>query len=205
MRRVPRRAAGDRLFDPVAESVAAYSDHADEYEAAHATKMLDAAARFAASLPVPSLILDAGCGPGRDLARFAAHGHIARGVDLNPVFVARANAHAPTSQCDLRDVGYRFPAATFDGIWAHASLVHLLESDAVDVLGQFARLLRPGGKLYVCVKTVGDTGWLDKPDGRRWYTIWDAETFAGTVAETGFAIERVNQDAFGEVWATRSG
>jgi SAM-dependent methyltransferase len=115
-----------------------------------------------------------------------------------------ANAHAPTSQCDLREVGYRFPAGRFDGIWASASLVHLLASDTVDVLGQFARLLRPGGKLYVCVKIIGDTDWLDEPDGRRWYTIWDAEMFAGTVARAGFALDRVDQDVFVEVWATRS-
>jgi SAM-dependent methyltransferase len=57
---------------PSPQSVAAYSDHADDYEAAHATKMLDTAERFAGSLPAPSLILDAGCGPGHDLARFSA-------------------------------------------------------------------------------------------------------------------------------------
>jgi hypothetical protein len=74
----------------------------------------------------------------------------------------------------------------------------------VDVLGQFARLLRPGGKLYVCVKTIGDTGWLNEPDGRRWYTLWDAEMFAGTVTRAGFALDRVDQDVFVEVGATRS-
>jgi SAM-dependent methyltransferase len=193
----------DPRFDPVIDSVAAYSDHAAEYEATHATKMFDTVARFAGSLPSPSLILDAGCGPGRDLARFVAHGHIARGVDLNPAFVAMANAHAPTLQSDLREVGDRFPAETFDGIWASASLVHLLESETVGVLGQFARLLRPGGKLYACVKSVGETGWLDEPDGRRWYTIWDAETFAASVADAGFAVDHVDHSVFVEVWASR--
>lgn len=70
--------------DPVMTSVATYSEHADEYEITHAPKMLDRVERFAESLQVPSLILDAGCGPGRDLARLAALGHVARGVDLNP-------------------------------------------------------------------------------------------------------------------------
>jgi hypothetical protein len=64
-----------RRVDPVAVSVDAYTTHADEYEATHAPKMLAAANRFAASLPAPSLILDGGCGPGRDLARFVAHGN----------------------------------------------------------------------------------------------------------------------------------
>jgi SAM-dependent methyltransferase len=192
-----------RRVDPVAVSVDAYTTHADEYEATHAPKMLAAANRFAASLPAPSLILDGGCGPGRDLARFVAHGHVARGVDLSPGFVAKADSHAPTSQGDLRQVGELFARTRFDGIWANASLVHLSESDVVDVLDQFARLLRPGGKLYAGVKCVGETGWLDEPDGRRWYTIWDADRFAAAIAVAGFAIDEVDRTTFVEVWATR--
>ncbi|MFE5588418.1 class I SAM-dependent methyltransferase [Kitasatospora sp. NPDC056531] len=193
------------VFDSAAASVAVYSDHADDYALTHAPKMAGQVERFADSLPVPSLILDAGCGPGRDLARFTARGHSARGVDLNPVFVAMANAHAPTSQGDLRDVGSQFPAGTVDGIWACASLVHLRESETVDVLGQFAGLLRPGGKLYACVRSVGRTGWLDEPDGRRWYTVWDAGAFAVAVADAGFEVDHIGQGPFVEVWATRWG
>ena len=144
------------------------------------------------------------CGPGRDLARFKALGHVARGVDLNPVFVAKASTHAPTWLCDLRKVGDGFPPEMFDGIWAHASVVHLVEPDTFRVLSQFARLLRPEGKLYVCVKAVGDTGWLDEPDGRRWYTVWEPEIFAGTVTNAGFALDQVDKGPFVEVWATRA-
>ena len=198
--------ADDHLaFDPVPASVAAYSAHADQYAATHAPKMLAAATRFADALPVASLILDAGCGPGRDLARFVAHGHHARGIDLNPAFVAMASAHAPTLQCDLRELGAHFDAAAFDGIWASASLVHLLEPDARTVLDQFARLLRPGGKLFACVKRVGETGWLDEPDGRRWYTVWDAGAFAHMIGDAGFAIDELVPGEFVEVWATRIG
>jgi len=152
-------------------SGAAYTDNADEYEVSHAPKMLDRVERFASSLRIPSVILDAGCGPGRDLARFVALGHDARGVDLNPAFVARAAAHAPTWQADLRELQHIFPQGLFDGIWASASLVHLTDEDAAAVLRQFSALLRLGGKLYVCVNTVGQTGWLNEPDGRRWYRI----------------------------------
>ncbi|MFG2205600.1 class I SAM-dependent methyltransferase [Streptomyces sp. NPDC048638] len=200
----PTGSSEEPQVDPVAESVAVYSDHADDYETTHATKMSERVEQFASSLRRPSLILDAGCGPGRDLARFNAHGHIARGVDLNPDFVAMANRHAPTSQCDLRKVGSQFPAGTFDGVWAAASLVHLSESDTMEVLDQFARLLRPGGRLYVCLKSTGQTGWLDEVDGRRWYTVWDAETFAGTVANAGFEVDQVDRGVFVEVWATLS-
>ena len=122
------------------------------YETTHAPKMLDRATRFASSLPAPSRILDAGCGPGRDLARFIARGHDAYGVDLNADFVSKATKHAPTIMADLREVATHFEAESFDGIWAAASLVHLGEDETGNVLRQFAVLIRPIGKLYVCVK-----------------------------------------------------
>lgn len=189
--------------DPVAASVAAYTDHASAYEATHAPKMGDRVERFARQLPVPSLILDAGCGPGRDLARFTGLGHVARGVDLNPAFAARARAYAPCYIADLRELDRVFPSGLFDGIWSSASLVHLNERQARLVLGHFADLLRPGGRLYVCVGTVGSTGWLIEDDGRRWYQIWDPEVFVGTVGAAGFDIDEVVEGAFVEVWARR--
>ena len=189
--------------DAVLASVAAYSESAEEYEAAHASKMADRVRRFAGSLEAPARILDAGCGPGRDLARFVAWGHDALGVELNPVFAAMAASRAPTRQADLRRLREIFPPGSFDGIWASASLVHLAEEEARDVLVQFATLLRPGGRLYVCVNTVGRTGWLDEADGRRWYQIWEAGTFEHAVADCGFTIDRVDSGPFVEVWASR--
>ena len=82
--------------------------------------------------------------------------------------------------------------------------MHLLEADTRTVLDQFARLLRAGGKLFACVKRVGDTGWLDEPDGRRWYTVWEADAFAQIIGDAGFAIDEVKPGAFVEVWATRT-
>lgn len=188
--------------DPVLVSVAAYSQDAASYAAAHARKWADRAERFASSLPVPSRILDVGCGPGRDLARFIAYGHDARGVDLNPDFVEMASAYGPAFRMDLREIGRRFPAGSFDGIWAMASLVHLSRAEAATVLGHFARLLRPGGGLYACVHGTGETGWWDEPDGRRWYTVWEPGAFAAKVEAAGFRIDELNVEVMVEVWAS---
>jgi SAM-dependent methyltransferase len=189
--------------DPLTASVAAYSAHADTYAETHAAKMLEQVRRFANSLPTPSRILDAGCGPGRDLARFADHGHVPVGVDLNPTFVRMANLHAPTSQCDLRDVDKHFPERSFDGIWAAASLVHLDVPDAEAVLGHFSTLLRPEGRLFLAVRSMGETGWLDEPDGRRWYAVWEPAEIVTSVTAAGFVIDEVLPGPYVEVWATR--
>jgi SAM-dependent methyltransferase len=194
---------GDARPDPVLASVGAYSAGVDEYEAVHASKFADIVARFAESLPRPSLILDVGCGPGRDLERFTVHGHVARGVELNPEFAVRARRHAPTTHCDLRDVAAHYPSGFFDGIWASASLVHLPTADMHQVLGQLGVLLRPGGKLFVSVRSSGETGWLDEPDGRRWYRVWAADALADAVTAAGFTVDELTPGHYTELWATR--
>lgn len=189
--------------DPVAASVAVYTASADAYEATYASRHGAIVDRFAASLAAGSLVLDAGCGPGRDLARFAAHGHVARGFDLNPAFVAKARRHAPTTLGDLRTIAAHYPAGSFDGVWASASLVHLPADDAADVLAQFATLLRPGGRLFVSVRSTGETGWLDEPDGRRWYSVWTADAVTVAVAAAGFTVDDVDPGPYTELWACR--
>ena len=194
---------GDATPDPVLASVAAYSAGVDEYEAAYTCRFADIVARFAPSLPAPSLILDVGCGPGRDLERFDAHGHVARGVELNPEFVARARRHAPTTHCDVRDVAAHYPRGFFDGIWASASLVHLPTADMHNVLEQLGVLVRPGGRLFVSVRSSGETGWLDEPDGRRWYRVWAADALADAVTAASFTVDESSPGPYTELWATR--
>lgn len=201
----PGELGGRSGTDPVLVSVAAYTSSADTYAHEHREKWAERIDRFVAALRPGSRILDAGCGPGRDLARFVARGHLAEGVDLNPAFVAMAAAHAPVRRLDLRGLGAHYPEASFEGIWAMASLVHLSKPEARVVLGDFARLLRPAGRLYACVHGRGDTGWWDESDGRRWYTVWEPDVFAGAVEDAGLVVEDLGAGAMVEVWARAPG
>src|SRR3546814_14698151 len=100
-------------------------------------------------------------------------------------FVAMAQAHAPVTRADLRRIGSLYPPGTFDGIWAAASLVHLSDAEARDVLQQLAALLRPGGRLFPCVMSEGETGWLEAPDGTRCSTPWEPHPPEAAVAAAG--------------------
>lgn len=107
-------------LDPVRASVAAYSEHVAAYSAAHAEKMADAVDRFCRGLDETAVILDAGCGPGRDLERFVRGGHCAVGVDLNEAFLAVAadvleGWPVQLHQADLRDLP--FDGGAFDAVW----------------------------------------------------------------------------------------
>jgi SAM-dependent methyltransferase len=72
----------------------------------------------------PYLILDLGCGPGRDLSYFRSLGHEAVGLDGSRQFVAMARAH---SRCEVLHqdlLAMRLHEHRFDGIFANASLFH---------------------------------------------------------------------------------
>src|SRR5262245_53920203 len=81
------------------------------------------AASIVARVGPGSSIVDLGCGTGRDLAWFEAHGLRVVGIDRSAVMLehARAAARAPLISMDLRTLA--FQAESFDAAWCCASLL----------------------------------------------------------------------------------
>jgi SAM-dependent methyltransferase len=188
-----RQGEGKTSGDVVAESVAIYSEDPDAFATFTASAVAVPFVAFEALLQPSSTVLDAGCGPGRDLARLAERGHRGVGVDLNRDLVDRARAHGPVILGDLRALP--LPAASFDAVWASASLIHLPYEDAAVALREIARVAKPRAPVSVSVKTDGVTGWADDtPIGRRWFSICTTGDFAGAVEKAGLSIEDVLDD-----------
>lgn len=199
----PSGIEGRSSGDVVADSVATYSEDPDAFAAFSGSAVAGPFAAFAALLDPFSTVLDVGCGPGRDLARFSDQGHRAIGIDLNRDFVDRARAHGPVILGDLRALP--FCAATFDAVWASASLIHLPYEDAAVALSELARVAKARAPVSVSVKTGGVTGWADDlPTGRRWFSMWNPADFAGAVEDAGMSVEGVlGDDGWVEVRARR--
>ncbi len=140
---------------------------------------------------------------GRDLDRFVTAGHRPIGIDLNPAFVAMASDIAPVIEGDLRELESYFGEGSFDAVWASASLVHLDDSETLGALQAFRTVLRRRGRLYACVMSQGRTGWLEEPDGRRWYRAWHVDEFAALIESAGFGVDDVTDGPYVEVWATQ--
>jgi SAM-dependent methyltransferase len=102
--------------------VAAYSNAPHDYVVRYAEHLLDRPLKFANQLPIPSRILDLGCGPGRDLHIFSEYGHQPIGVELNPDFIRIASHHGNVVAGDIRNLDSLFSPASFDAIWAQAAL-----------------------------------------------------------------------------------
>src|SRR5512138_1158376 len=75
--------------------------------------------------PGPFVILDVGCGPGRDLAYFRSLGHEAVGLDGSERFVHMARAATGCEVLHQNFLRLTLPAARFHGVFANASLFHV--------------------------------------------------------------------------------
>lgn len=96
----------------------------------------------------PFVLLDLGCGPGRDLLAFSRTGHTAIGLDGVAQFVAMAREY---SGCEvwLQDfLSLRLPAGYFDGVFANASLFHVPTQEIPRVLLELRNALKEGGVLF---------------------------------------------------------
>lgn len=107
--------------------------------------------RFLAHVPPGSAVLDAGCGSGRDAAAFQAAGYRVTAFDGSAEMVRLAREHTglPVQQMTFDEMTWE---ATFDGIWASASLLHVPLQDLPGVVAHMARALRPEGALYISMK-----------------------------------------------------
>ena len=123
---------------------------------------------FAAHLPGPSHILDAGCGGGRPAAEFfVGQGHAVTGIDLSPRMLELARRNVPQGTYLAMDMtAIDFPAASFDGVVAIYSLFHVPRDRHGDVFGHFRRVLRPGGVVLMTLATRDYTG-QDVFDGEK--------------------------------------
>ncbi|WPL16975.1 hypothetical protein Thiowin_01957 [Thiorhodovibrio winogradskyi] len=107
--------------------------------------------RFLPLLPEGARILDAGCGADRDLRAFRNLGYAAIGFDASPTLVALARQHAgdPVHCLTFQSMTWQ---ATFHGIWACASLLHVPRAALGDSLRRLSTTLLPGGILYASFK-----------------------------------------------------
>ncbi|WP_342802158.1 class I SAM-dependent methyltransferase [Nocardia sp. No.11] len=149
---------------------------------------------------VPGPILDLGCGPGHFTQLLHAAGVTVTGVDLVPEFIAHARSRYP-------DVAFRVgslraidvPTASVGGILAWFSLIHFTPAELPAVLAEFARVLRPGGRLVL--------GFFDSAEQVEMFPHkvtaayrWPVDELAEVLRAAGFTeLERRQRPAEGDI------
>lgn len=131
----------------------------------------------------PYVLLDFGCGPGRDLKTFTNMGHRAIGLDGAASFVEMARADSGCEVWHQDFLNLTLPDNYFDGVYANASLFHVPSVELPRVLLQLHATLKTGGVLFSS-NPRGDNqeGW----NGGRYGVYHDLETWRRYLNEAGF-------------------
>jgi SAM-dependent methyltransferase len=132
----------------------------------------------------PFVILDFGCGPGRDLKSCAQLGHVAVGLDGAARFVAMARSYSGCEVWQQDFLRLDLPESYFDGVFANAALFHVPSRELPRVLGQLHSTLKPGGVLFSSnPHGNNEEGW-----SRGRYGVYhDLETWRRYLTAAGFA------------------
>ena len=137
------------------ETITWYDQNAEQYtQACENMSLPDEIEKFVDSLPKNAKVLDAGCGGGRDASLLKKRGVGVTGIDLSSGLIKVAKEkHPDIDFVEGNFLRLPFEDKSFDGIWNHASLLHLETVDEVKTaLGEFERVLKNGGFLYTKVK-----------------------------------------------------
>ena len=106
---------------------------------------------FLSQLPPGSLILDFGCGSGRDSRYFLQKGYRVEACDGSEEMVKAAtrNAGIPVKKMLFSELNEE---NRYDGLFACASILHVPSKDLPDIFTRMKKAVKKGGILYVSFK-----------------------------------------------------
>lgn len=162
---------------------------------------LDLLDRFVSVIGKDQKVLDAGCAGGRDCILLKNRGLKPVGVDLSESLLEIARKKYPDIQFEYANfLNLPFKNKTFDGVWAHASLLHLeTTEDVCKALNEFYRVLKQKGIIFISVKQQRgqkktSVVW-DKLSGHKRFFQWfTKEEIRSILEQTGFQIEEIHDE-----------
>lgn len=125
-------------------------------------------------------IIDIGAGSGRDIKYFKARGYVVEGIDAS-VEMCRLAADYSGAEVSCERIQDWHPEEKYDGIWANASLLHLLFNEIEEFVCRASDYLKPDGVLYISMKTGIQTGCDNKG---RFFTTFSEEKVQQIVAKS---------------------
>lgn len=175
----------------MSETINYYNENAENYY--KTTENVDFTAsyeRFLKYIPEHGSIVDVGCGSGRDVKAFCDLGYQAVGLDASEELAAIAMREKGVAVF-VDDMTTWIAEEPFDGIWCCASLLHLDDAGLSRFADNVGKNLKPGGAIYISVKSGIETGYDDKGRYMRNFTF---EELAALLAVSNVTIV--------EQWAT---
>ncbi len=140
------------------------------------------------------IVLDIGCGDGIFMELLRDRGVRAEGIDLDPVKVDTARGKGLQVTCIRAENHLLNKVGTYDGVFLGHIVERLHPKDVLELLGQAARALKPGGRLVILTphmgnETVQENFWLDVTRVRPYPRMLMIEMLRAVgleIAESGF-------------------
>lgn len=141
-------------------------------------------------------ILDVGCGDGFYTERIARKGAEATGIDIHKKAIMRARNRASGRKLYFMEMNAEeldFPENYFDKVISFCVIEHLQNDEKT--LQQIARLLRPGGRLFLSADSLScpEIRAEEKESHRRRYRVnqfYDREVVSSKLQQAGLKLER---------------
>lgn len=156
------------------ETIQYYNTNTSSFvESTQSVQMTEAWNRFTSKLPTSSLILDFGCGSGRDTKYFLEHGYQVEATDGSEELCKEANKFTGIEVknqlfTELSEI------EKYDAVWACSSILHASSEDLVIIIKKIWSALKENGIFYTSFK-YGD---FEGERNGRYFTDLTEKTFS---------------------------
>ena len=138
-------------------------------------------------------VADVGCGPGHVTAQLNGLGVDAFGIDISPAMVEVARRDHPGLRFEVGSItALDLADGALAGVVAYWSLIHIPDAAVPQVLAQFRRVLRPGGRVLLGFHVDAESRLLTSGYGHAMHVHSHRrrpEWLAERLAEAGFEVE----------------
>jgi SAM-dependent methyltransferase len=172
-----------------------YDKHVDEYvkNTYHATPppLQD----FIQSLPTGAMVVDLGCGPGRDSSAFIEAGINYLGIDFSEATIEKASELNPNAKFKVGDFrSLKFDPESIDAFWAIAALYHLNKSDFKTVMKRLHGFLKKNGQIFIVMKKGSGEHFSDDKryaSGKKFVSYYSLKELKEIYDGIGFSIKEM--------------
>lgn len=132
--------------------------------------------KFLESVPKDGVIVDLGCGSGRDTLYMKSLGY----TDILPIDSSKGLINKAYEEKGLRILEadiltYRYALNYYSGIFANASLVHITKDEFIHLLPRLYRGLKYGGSMYISLKPI-ENGVVEEVIDGRYFRYYDEKS-----------------------------
>ncbi len=137
-------------------------------------------------LSIGDMILDLGCGSGRDTKHFLNLKYNVIATDISMELIKKSSEYIGQEVLflDMRSMNFE---NKFNGIWACASILHIKKNEINEVLKKCYKALKKNGVLYASFK-YGD---IDYEKDGRYFSCFTEKSFKNLLFIKGFLIEKI--------------